>query len=326
MSLARRSLLRLMLAAPVVPALAPSRAAAGHPVFRPPDEAARRAALGPLDDLAPALRAAFTPTTDDRPIPDPGPDDWLGLHVEPGQSFADFKRERLNRPTKARDKIYVLPIGPLTGDGMPDLDVLLDFTGRYFQLPTVRLEPTTMRDLRARSRSRRTYRQFYTRDILASLRARVPADAYCLIAVTADDLYPHPDWNFVFGEATLVERVGVYGFARYDPAFYGEPRGLDAPAKILLRGLKVLAHEVGHMFGIQHCIHFHCVMNGCNHLAESDASPLHPCPVCLRKLHHAVGFDPAARERRLGEFFRARGLLVDAARGERRHALISAAR
>ena len=57
------------------------------------------------------------------------------------------------------------------------------------------------------------------------------------------------------------------------------------------RSCKVLAHEVAHMFGIEHCIYFHCLMNGSNHLEESDARPMHLCPVDLRKLQEAIGFD-----------------------------------
>ncbi len=49
------------------------------------------------------------------------------------------------------------------------------------------------------------------------------------------------------------------------------------------------------MFGMQHCVHYHCVVNGSNSLAESDRQPLHLCPVCLRKLQSSVGFDVARR-------------------------------
>lgn len=55
------------------------------------------------------------------------------------------------------------------------------------------------------------------------------------------------------------------------------------------------------MFGIEHCIWYRCLMNGSNHLAESDARPLHLCPVDLRKLQWSIGFDVAERYRRLLE-------------------------
>lgn len=160
--------------------------------------------------------------------------------------------------------------------------------------------------------------QLLTADILALLRKKLPDDAYALLGITMVDLYPEESWNFVFGQASLRHRVGVYSFARYDPRFYGErapPRSEDPPGprrsggltpdeqKLMLRrSCKVLAHETAHMFGIQHCIHFRCLMNGSNHLAESDARPLHLCPVDLRKLHHSVGFDVIERYRRLHDF------------------------
>ena len=48
-------------------------------------------------------------------------------------------------------------------------------------------------------------------------------------------------------------------------------------------------------------------MNGSNHLAESDARPLHLCPVDLRKLQSSVGFDVVERNRRLHDFHRQAG-------------------
>ncbi len=66
--------------------------------------------------------------------------------------------------------------------------------------------------------------------------------------------------------------------------------------------MKVLTHETGHMFGLAHCVHFSCVMNGSNHLQESDRRPLHLCPVCLRKLQFSVGFDVVNRYRDLARF------------------------
>ena len=64
----------------------------------------------------------------------------------------------------------------------------------------------------------------------------------------------------------------------------------------------MLAHEMTHMFGITPCIYFHCLMNGSNHLVESDARPMHLCPVDLRKLQESIGFDVVERYRGLLEF------------------------
>lgn len=109
--------------------------------------------------------------------------------------------------------------------------------------------------------------------------------------------------NFVFGQASLKERVGVYSFARYDPAFYGEERQRGYRKLILWRSCKVLSHEIGHMFGLEHCIYFRCVMNGSNHLKESDARPLYLCPVDLRKLQYSIKFGIVERYLELLKFY-----------------------
>ncbi len=279
--------------------------------FKPPGKAARRAAIGPLDDLAPELRRAFALTDDVAPIPAPGAQDWLASHAEPGQSFARFKRDKPNALGLERNKIVIQPIGELGVSG-PALQTLVDFAKRYFGLPAVARPAVTMATLKARSRVRGGARQYRTGDLLDALKERLPPEAYCFIGVTQADLYPGPSWNFVFGEARLYERVGVYSFARHDPKFYDEPRDADTPGKLLRRAFKLMAHEIGHMFAINHCIHSHCVMNGTNTLEETDRSPLHPCPLCLRKLHEVVGFDVARRERELAEFYRALGLAAEA--------------
>jgi archaemetzincin len=110
----------------------------------------------------------------------------------------------------------------------------------------------------------------------------------------------------------LRSRVGVYSFARYAPAFSGDAVG-DPERLLLQRSCNVLAHETGHIFGVHHCVFFRCLMNGSNHLAESDARPLHFCPVDLRKLQHSIGFDVERRYRGLLEFSVAAGFAAEAA-------------
>jgi archaemetzincin len=78
------------------------------------------------------------------------------------------------------------------------------------------------------------------------------------------------------------------------------------------------------MFGIEHCIWFRCTMNGCNHLEEFDASPLHLCPVDLRKLQWSVGFDVMERYRRLRDFYRQAGVNDDVEWVEKRLRFIAA--
>lgn len=60
---------------------------------------------------------------------------------------------------------------------------------------------------------------------------------------------------------------------------------------LAVRVLQTLTHEIGHIFGLRHCQWLACLMQGSNHLEEADRRPLNLCPICLRKLQCAVGFN-----------------------------------
>jgi len=85
----------------------------------------------------------------------------------------------------------------------------------------------------------------------------------------------------------------------------------------------VLCHEATHCFGVRHCVYASCIMNGSNHLDESESRPFAACPVDLRKIELTINqaklggkdappFDLVARERGLVAFFDANGLHEDA--------------
>lgn len=274
--------------------------------FRKPTQADIVSAIGNVKALPPSLQQALRPDAAFEPISAPRPGDWLAEHSEPGQTFEAYAASRPNRPDERRNVIYLQPLGPFFKDRSPDLGLLQDFAKTYFMLGVYILPAMEIDDLEVTSRINpfTGQRQILTRDVLTLLRRKLPADALCGLAITMEDLYPDPSWNFVFGQASLRKRVGVFSFARYDPIFYGESRRKKSSRLLLRRSLKVLAHETCHMFSLAHCIYFKCVMNGSNHLAESDARPLRVCPVCLRKLQHAIGFDVLTRYRRLLHFYR----------------------
>jgi len=229
------------------------------------------------------------------PLPRPEALDWLASHKESGQTYQQYLHGPHKLPTKERSIIYLQPLAP---PPPPEtLEHLRRYTEAFFALETRVLPLLELDDHDLNVRERAGLRQAQTTKILPRLAKIVPPNGYCLLAVTMIDLYPDPSWNYVFGQATLAERVGIYSLARFDPpaAFAGEEfqqRGLE-------RACKVLTHEAGHMFGIRHCTAWACVMNGSNHLAELDRQPLHACPVDLQKLQHAISFDVANRYERL---------------------------
>ncbi|UCE07471.1 MAG: hypothetical protein JSW07_05400, partial [bacterium] len=115
-------------------------------------------------------------------------------------------------------------------------------------------------------------------------------------------------WNFVFGQASLYDRVGVWSIYRN-----GDPDESEAMFRLcLLRTIKTAVHEIGHILTIRHCIEYECVMNGSNHREESDQRPLYLCPVCLKKLCWNLGIDPLKRYKKLGTFCLKNNLIKEA--------------
>jgi len=273
--------------------------------FEPPTALERADALGSLANVPPVLQLLLTPDDDFSPIRTSRQGDWLTSHPERGQTFSGYCTAGFNRPNATRNVIYLLPLGDFPPDSSPPLEDLRAYAEAYFQLSVKILTaaPIDEDKFSPRTNEYTQKRQLLATSILSYLKTQLPSDAYCLLGVTMEDLYPAPAWNFVFGQASLTDRVGIYSFARYDPAFFGRKRTDDYQQVILQRSCKILAHETGHMFGLPHCIYFECLMDGSNNLEETDAHPQNLCPVCLRKLHYNVQFNPITRYEELAHFY-----------------------
>lgn len=83
---------------------------------------------------------------------------------------------------------------------------------------------------------------------------------------------------------------------------------------------------MGHLLGIRHCIYYECHRNGAKHLEEADSTPMHLCPVCLRKLRRTTRGDPAARYAKLAVFDGGDGLEEEKERVENREGEILSAK
>ncbi len=255
------------------------------------------AAIGDPAGIPEHERKAFFDMTGFRAMRKPGPMDWLSVHKELGQTYQQFVDDPLlPRPDEERSRIYVQPIGEFPKS--VDLQVMADYCGRFFGAEVVTLPPVAIGKLQVESR-RNGYTgdlQLKTIDLIAELDRRKPKDAFAYVGVTMTDLYPGEGWNFVFGQANYRRSVGVFSFARY-----GNP---DTEKSLVVdRAAKVMAHEIGHMYGLRHCVYFDCLLNGANSLEEMDRAPHALCPVCLRKLQRSCGFEILPRYARLKRFY-----------------------
>lgn len=227
-----------------------------------------------------------------------GEGDWLTEHPEEGQSLAQHRVDCT--PVMGRT-IYLVPTGELGDAGSKVIDQLEPLLAAHFQLPVKRL-PAMSSAVAGKSERKRDFGvQWLTGDILEALGKLKPDDAAAVMAITMVDLYPDPEWNFVFGEASYDGRVGVMSLSRTGD--------LESERLLVLqRSYSTAMHEVGHMFQLQHCVAWECPMNGCNHQEEADSRPLEPCPHCLAKLMLATGLDPQKRWAELRAAFEAAGL------------------
>ena len=117
-------------------------------------------------------------------------------------------------------------------------------------------------------------------------------------------MYHREDWNYVFGLGAIRYRTGVFSFARYDPSFFDEDcTEPDDTVKeiITFRSIRVMIHEIGHMFGLLHCVYYQCWMNGSMSAEEGSRRPSYLCPIWLRKLWYNIGFDPLKRFKALAQ-------------------------
>lgn len=282
--------------------------------FNPDDPNDVSRAIGSTAGLPLHLRRALTPGEDFSPIPAPHAGDWLSVNPEPEESFPQFVASNPRKPGGKRRRIYLTPLGEFSEDSGPSLSMLRDCAASFFMMdvaltPVLEVNPSRFT---TRINPVTSNFQVLSLDVLVHLRQHMPADAFCMLAITREDLYPEENWNFVFGQASLKTGVGVFSFARYDPAFYGYARQGVAEHLFNERCCKVLVHETAHMFSLGHCTFFHCLMNGSNHLAESDARPMHLCPACLRKLQHSIGFNIMEHYQKIFQFHRAYGFTREA--------------
>lgn len=164
--------------------------------------------------------------------------------------------------------------------------------------------------------------QLKTGDVFKHLKQYKRPDQFCILGVTMKDLYPYENFNFCYGEAQILNKLGLFSFCRHVPRWWNFSSYDDIELysfagvyckKFLKRSLETVAHEIGHLFGITHCVYFECMMNGVNHDEERDRSPGVLCPICQRKLAAGVNkelncYDPIERCMNLIDFFEKHGL------------------
>ena len=115
---------------------------------------------------------------------------------------------------------------------------------------------------------------------LAQLLRNLEADVAKVVGVTSVDLFV-PVLTFVFGEAQLDGKAAVVSTHR----LRNEAYGLPADDGILGARLdKEVVHELGHTYGLFHCLNPTCVMRSSTYVEEIDLKSSELCPSCREEI------------------------------------------
>ena len=165
--------------------------------------------------------------------------------------------------------IILVPIGPVPPDLLLWLpDRLMKVVDENTVVSEAVSLPASGYDLRRR--------QCQGGAVLAALRALPCPAPERVVGLTDVDCYS-PGLNSIFGQATLGGREAFVALPRLRPSFYGLPT--DA-ALFHGRVLKEVVHELGHTWGLSHCLDTHCVMYFSNALYDTDVKGTGFCQRC----------------------------------------------
>jgi archaemetzincin len=271
---------------------------------RKPTKAAQLAQEMGRPELAPILQAMEAVKPLHSPMGRPKLYDWLAEHPEEkGQAFVEYLKSQPVLPDENRQIIYVQPLGDFTEPQRQIVALTTEYLSIFFNLPVTLNEPLPLtlvpkaaRRVSPLEKGVEQIQTGYVRDQI--LKPRLPKDAAVMIAFTAADLFPGQGWNFLFGEASLTDRVGIWSIYRF-----GNPDSIYGDFQLcLLRTLKLATHETGHMFSMPHCTKYECNLSGTNHLGETDSRGLDVCPECMGKICWGMKYEPLVRYQKLAEF------------------------
>jgi archaemetzincin len=180
--------------------------------------------------------------------------------------------------TRMKPKIILAPIGDIEESV---LDVLEKDLAATFSCQVERRDPIPIPE-GAFHPARKQYRASLILKMLPGQTFKGKRDIG--LAIADVDLYAE-GLNFVFGQAEFGGPFAIISISRLRQSFYSLP---ENRAIFLERTIKEAVHELGHVFGLEHCPDPECVMHFSNSLSDTDRKSASFCSRCRARLDKLI--------------------------------------
>jgi len=170
----------------------------------------------------------------------------------------------------AKDKIYILPL-------VKQEDVIVYLKNNLSKIFSLEVE--VLENIEIPLYSYNPRRKQYNSTLVLKELLKDKFKGYTL-AICDVDLYAE-GLNFVFGEASFLNKICIISLTRLRQEYYGLPKNNNL---FLERTLKEAVHELGHLFGLGHCSNPKCVMYFSNSILDTDKKDFNFCILCKKKL------------------------------------------
>ncbi len=127
-------------------------------------------------------------------------------------------------------------------------------------------------------------KQYNAKAFLDHLDSKTKNDENKILGITEKDLYAR-GLNFVFGQAQAPGKYAIISTHRLKPEFYNKEKNRNLLEE---RIVKESIHELGHVFGLNHCEDSKCVMSFSNSINHVDRKNPDFCKKCRKKLLQAT--------------------------------------
>jgi len=119
--------------------------------------------------------------------------------------------------------------------------------------------------------------QYFSTQIIAEAMKLTEAYKGKIVLLTDVDIFV-PVLTFIFGEAQLNGKHAILSVCRLHEEFYS---GISNKNLLLERTIKEVLHELGHCYGLRHCIDWDCVMHSSPGIEEVDIKGDTFCRKCI---------------------------------------------